>query len=99
VFFIQQIINSFAPNFNYKIEKMKKLLVIAIAAFAFTACNNGAKTDEGTAKDSTAAEATPATPEATPATPEATPATPEATPATPEAAPATEAAPAEKTGH
>ncbi len=32
---------------------MKKLLVIAIAAFAFTACNNAAKT-EGEATDTTA---------------------------------------------
>jgi hypothetical protein len=43
---------------------MKKLLVIAIAAFAFSACNN-AKTNEGTAGDTTkpAAEVTPVTPE------------------------------------
>jgi len=71
---------------------MKKLFVIAIAAFAFTACNNAGKT-EGTPIDSTSANAPAVSPEATaPATPEATaPATPEATaPVTPEAtAPAT----------
>jgi PBP1b-binding outer membrane lipoprotein LpoB len=59
---------------------MKKLLVIAIAAFAFTACNNTAKEGETMNADSTAAEATPVTPEATPA-PEAAPVAPEATPA------------------
>lgn len=69
---------------------MKKLLVIAIAAFAFTACNNTAKEGETMNADSTAAEATPVTPEATP---EATPA-PEAAPVAPEATPAPEAAPA-----
>lgn len=61
---------------------MKKLFVIAIAAFAFTACNNAGKT-EGTNADSTTATAPAVTPEATApaATPEATaPATtPEAT--------------------
>ena len=48
---------------------MKKLLIIAIAAFAFTACNNSAKT-EGTTEDSAAAAApveAPATPEVAPA--------------------------------
>lgn len=38
---------------------MKKLLVIAIAAFAFTACNNAAKTEETTATDSPAATTEP----------------------------------------
>jgi PBP1b-binding outer membrane lipoprotein LpoB len=67
---------------------MKKLLIIAIAAFAFTACNNSAKTEE-TATDSTAAtttEVAPA-PEAAPvATDSAAAATTEAAPATTEAA-------------
>ncbi|NQW43125.1 MAG: hypothetical protein HQ463_06805 [Bacteroidetes bacterium] len=63
---------------------MKKLFVIAITAFAFTACNNAGKTPE-TKGDS----ATAAAPVATPA-PEAAP----ATPVTPEAAPATPVTPA-----
>ena len=70
---------------------MKKLFVIAITAFAFTACNNAGKTPE-TKVDSATATA----PVATPATP-ATPVTPEAAPATsvtPEAAPATPVTPA-----
>ena len=72
---------------------MKKLLIIAIAAFAFTACNNSAKT-EGTTEDSAAAVA----PVEAPATPEVAPT--EAAPATTEAAPAaTEAAPADTTHH
>jgi PBP1b-binding outer membrane lipoprotein LpoB len=36
---------------------MKKLLVIAIAAFAFTACNNSAAPAEGTETDTTATTA------------------------------------------
>ena len=78
---------------------MKKLFVIAITAFAFTACNNAGKTPETKVDSATAAapvaapEAAPATPEAAPATPEAAPATP-ATPVTPEAAPATPVTPA-----
>ncbi len=75
---------------------MKKLFVIAITAFAFTACNNAGKTPE-TKVDSATAAAPVAAPEAAPATPEASPATPEAapaTPVTPEAAPATPVTPA-----
>ena len=71
---------------------MKKLFVIAITAFAFTACNNAGKTPE-TKVDSATAAAPVAAPEAAPATPEAAPATP-ATPVTPEAAPATPVTPA-----
>ena len=42
---------------------MKKLLIIAIAAFAFTACSNSAKTEEGTTDSAaTAAPATEAAP-------------------------------------
>ncbi len=70
---------------------MKKLFVIAITAFAFTACNNAGKTPE-TKVDSDTAAAPVAAPEAAPATPEAAPAP--ATPVTPEAAPATPVTPA-----
>ncbi|MDI1235565.1 MAG: hypothetical protein PSX81_14910 [bacterium] len=64
---------------------MKKLFVIAIAAFAFTACNNSAKPEETTATDSAAtSEVAPVAPEAAPVAVDtmAAPAT------TPEAAPA-----------
>jgi len=37
---------------------MKKLLIIAIAAFAFTACNNDAAKTEGTGVDTPKVEAT-----------------------------------------
>lgn len=47
---------------------MKKLLVIAIAAFAFTACNNSAAPAEGTETDTTATAPVEAAPvEAAPA--------------------------------
>ncbi len=60
---------------------MKKLFVIAIAAFAFTACNNSAKPEETTNGDTTAtSEVAPAAPVAIDTM--AAPAT------TPEAAPA-----------
>lgn len=62
---------------------MKKLLVIAIAAFAFTACNNAAKTEETTATDSPAA--TTETPAATPVDTTAAPADTTAAAATPAA--------------
>lgn len=64
---------------------MKKLLIIAIAAFAFTACNNAAKTEE-TATDSAAAAAPVEAPavEAAPATTDSAAA--EAAPAATEAA-------------
>ena len=68
---------------------MKKLFVIAITAFAFTACNNAGKTPE-TKVDSATAAAPVAAPEADTATPEAAP----ATSVTPEAAPATPVTPA-----
>lgn len=41
---------------------MKKLLVIAIAAFAFTACNSSSKPAEGSATDSNAAATEQTTP-------------------------------------
>lgn len=58
---------------------MKKLFVIAIAAFAFTACNNSAKPEETTNADSATATETPVAPVETPApvdTAAATPAAP-----------------------
>ena len=69
---------------------MKKLLIIAIAAFAFTACNNSAKTEE-TATDSAAATAPVEAPavEAAPVADSAAAAATEVAPATTEAAPAT----------
>ncbi len=48
---------------------MKKLFVIAIAALAFTACNNSAKPEETTTTDSATATETPAAPAETPAAP------------------------------
>lgn len=55
---------------------MKKLFVIAIAAFAFTACNNSAKPEETTNADSATATEQPAAPAETPATPVDTAAAP-----------------------
>ncbi len=55
---------------------MKKLLVIAIAAFAFTACNSSSKTEGENHGDTTATEQPAAPAEGATTTPaEATPAT------------------------